>query len=139
MGCRVAHQPEPRYFTREEAEALLPELDRLLATAQELVARLEHLQPREEHARHTNGQVLGRGEPAAATEAEQHDIQRRLGAIVDQVQQQGVIVRDVRSGLIDFLARREGRDIFLCWRRGEPLQLEWWHPIETGIAGRQRL
>jgi hypothetical protein len=139
MGCRVAHQPEPRYFTREEAEALLPELDRLLATAQELVARLEHMQPREEHAHHTNGQVLGRSEPSAAAEAEQHDIQRRLGGIVDQVQQQGVIVRDVRSGLIDFLARREGRDIFLCWRRGEALHLEWWHPVETGIAGRQRL
>jgi len=139
MGCRVAQPPEPRYFTQAEAEALLPEIDRLLGTAQELVTRLEQLDPREERAAHTNGQVLGRNEASAASEAEQHDLQRRLGGIVNQIQQQGVIVRDLRSGLIDFLARREGQDIFLCWRRGEPLRLEWWHPIETGIAGRQRL
>ena len=119
---------------------MLPELDRQLATVQELVARLEQLQgPREAHAQHTNGQVLGRNEASVASEAEVHDIERRIGAIVDQIQQQGVIVRDLRSGLIDFLAQREGQDIYLCWRRGEPLHLEWWHPIETGIAGRQRL
>jgi hypothetical protein len=51
----------------------------------------------------------------------------------------GVIVRDVRSGLIDFPSMREGRLINLCWRRGEPLEIRWWHEVSVGFAGRQPL
>ena len=51
----------------------------------------------------------------------------------------GVIVRDIQMGLIDFPAVRDGQLIFLCWRRGEALRIDWWHPTNTGIAGRRPL
>jgi hypothetical protein len=130
---------EPRYFTPQEAEALLPEIDGLLGTAQELLARLEQLQQRQEREAHTNGQVLGRGVATPATEDEPRTIQNQLRAIIGEVQARGVILRDIRTGLIDFPSHRAGEAIFLCWQRGEPMRIEWWHPTDTGIAGRQRL
>jgi hypothetical protein len=72
-------------------------------------------------------------------EGDPRALQARLRRIVDDIEARGVIVRDIRSGLIDFLARRDDQDVFLCWKRGEPLRIEWWHPTDTGIAGRQRL
>ena len=51
----------------------------------------------------------------------------------------GIVVRDVRSGLIDFPTVREGRIVHLCWRRGEPLRIEFWHEVDAGFAGRQPL
>jgi hypothetical protein len=130
---------EPRYFTPEEAEALLPEIDGLLGRAQELLTRLEQLQQRQEREAHTNGQVLGRGVATPGTEDDPRSVQNQLRAIIGEVQAGGVILRDIRTGLIDFPARRAGEEIFLCWQRGEPMRIEWWHPTDTGIAGRQRL
>jgi len=130
---------EARYFTPDEAEALLPEVDRLLARTQELLARLEQLQQRQAPNGHTNGRVIGRALSAPTSDDELHMIQSQLRSIIDDIQARGVIVRDIRTGLIDFPARRFGQEIFLCWRRGEELRIEWWHPTHTGIAGRQRL
>lgn len=117
---------EPRQFTVAEAEALLPELDRLLEAAQTLFARASA------PSIQTNGQVQRNGATGGDPGVE-------LQSIVDQIQSQGVIVRDLRTGLIDFPSTRDGQPIYLCWQRGEPLHLEWWHPTSTGIAGRQRL
>jgi hypothetical protein len=47
-----------------------------------------------------------------------------------------VVVRDLDSGLCDFPARRAGRDVFLCWRVGEP-EIGWWHEPDAGFRGRR--
>jgi hypothetical protein len=125
----VSAEP-PRHFTVAEAEALLPEVDRLLEEVQTLVARFDQLAG----SAQTNGHVRRSGESNPQQSIES-DVQR----IVERIQSQGVIVRDLRMGLIDFPALRDGRTVFLCWKRGEPLRIEWWHPTDTGIAGRRRL
>jgi hypothetical protein len=61
-----------------------------------------------------------------------------LNDLVHQIQATGAILKDLNTGLIDFLAIREGREIFLCWKYGED-QLEFWHDLDVGFAGRQRL
>ena len=48
------------------------------------------------------------------------------------------LLEDLYRGLIDFFHQREGETVFLCWKLGES-QVDWWHPVDTGIAGRQRL
>lgn len=63
---------------------------------------------------------------------------RALEADIAEVQALGIILRDPATGLIDFFHKREGETVFLCWKLGESA-VEWWHPVETGIAGRQRL
>ena len=126
-------------FEAAEAEALLPELDRLLATAQELLAGWEQARGHMAQTTRANGHVTGNGSSAGVPGDEVQSIQRQLNDILRQIDAQGVIVRDIQTGLIDFPAVRDGQPIYLCWRRGEPLRIEWWHPRSTGIAGRQRL
>jgi hypothetical protein len=49
-----------------------------------------------------------------------------------------VLLRDPETGLVDFPAERDDEPIFLCWRLGEP-EVAWWHPTDTGVAGREPL
>ncbi len=51
----------------------------------------------------------------------------------------GVQLKDYERGLLDFPSMREGRVVLLCWQLGEGDQLEWWHDMESGFAGRQPL
>ena len=51
----------------------------------------------------------------------------------------GVQLKDQTRGLIDFPSLRDGRVVLLCWHLGEGDQIEWWHDIEAGFAGRQPL
>jgi hypothetical protein len=134
----VASEPT-RYFEVAEAEALLPELDRLLSSAQMLFGRLEQVRRRLSHASQTNGHVGVARSTARGSDDEARSISEQLGSLLRQIEAQGVLVRDIETGLIDFPSIRNGEPVFLCWRRGEPLRIEWWHPIATGIAGRQRL
>ena len=50
----------------------------------------------------------------------------------------GIVLRDLDSGLIDFPSVRDGREIYLCWIDGED-DIEFWHDLDAGFAGRQPL
>ena len=128
-----------RFFEPPEAEAMLPELDGLLAEAQALLTRLEEARRRLSEPARANGHVILNDSSAVAPSNETQSIQAQLEGILQQIQSQGVIVRDIQMGLIDFPAVRDGQLIFLCWRRGEALRIDWWHPTNTGIAGRRPL
>ena len=133
--------PQPRTFTRKEAEALLPEVDRLLAEAHKFVETLAAAE-QESHAAQWKPRANGRVhlEPAAEVhEAGRRAVTRRLRQVIERIQGMGIIVRDIRSGLIDFPSLRDGRIINLCWRRGEPLEIRFWHEVDAGFAGRQAL
>jgi hypothetical protein len=49
-----------------------------------------------------------------------------------------VTLREIETGLIDFPALANGRQIWLCWRLGEG-EVEWWHELDDGFGGRRRL
>lgn len=57
---------------------------------------------------------------------------------IDSIRGTGALVKDLRSGLIDFFAYQEGRLVFLCWKNGED-RVRFWHPIEEGFRGRRPL
>ncbi len=63
----------------------------------------------------------------------------KLGELVTKLHNMGVQLKDYSRGLIDFPCRKNGRIVLLCWQLGEGDQIEWWHDIETGFSGRQRL
>ena len=48
------------------------------------------------------------------------------------------MIRDLRKGLIDFPALLDGREVFLCWQRGEE-QIAFYHEQDAGFSGRQPL
>ena len=62
----------------------------------------------------------------------------RMEAAVRQIDDWGVTLRDIGTGLIDFPALANGRPIWLCWKLGEG-DIAWWHELEAGIAGRRPL
>jgi hypothetical protein len=61
-----------------------------------------------------------------------------LQAGVDAFEERGIVLRDLDRGLIDFPALHEGREIYLCWIDGER-DIEYWHELDAGFAGRQAL
>ncbi|HVL90119.1 MAG TPA: DUF2203 domain-containing protein [Actinomycetota bacterium] len=121
---------QQRLFTVEEANALLP-------TVAPMVESLRDAQ-REMDDRHDQVTSVaagnGGGEPGTAF----LEANERAAAMLAEIQALGIVVRDPSTGLIDFPAERDGEEIFLCWRLGED-DVAWWHPIDTGIAGRQPL
>ncbi|HEV8131288.1 MAG TPA: DUF2203 domain-containing protein [Acidobacteriota bacterium] len=62
------------------------------------------------------------------------DLQNTL----NRIQEQGILVKDLNRGLIDFPHLREGREVYLCWELGED-SIEYWHEVEDGYAGRQKI
>jgi hypothetical protein len=123
-------EPHPRNFTRDEAEALLPTVDRLLGEAQQLIEQLDEAQAQQ-------GKMPSGGHETP--DADRRRLTQELQGVFEQIQALGIVVRDPRSGLIDFPSLREGRVVYLCWRRGEPLELRWWHEVADGFPGRQLL
>jgi len=63
------------------------------------------------------------------------DIQQIMADLDDK----GIQVKDERRGLIDFPCLLGGRVVLLCWQLGEQEEIEWWHEVEGGFAGRQKL
>ncbi len=78
-------------------------------------------------------------------EAELRRLRLRMQGIIDQMQAavvrldgMSITLRDIESGLIDFPALVNGRQVCLCWRLGEH-EVVWWHELSAGFAGRREL
>jgi hypothetical protein len=119
-----------RLFTVEEADELLPELtsplERIRASRQVV---LEGGRAVADSAAANGGGERGK---------EYWEALRALRKDVEAVLELGVVLRDPETGLIDFPARREGHDVFLCWRLGEE-RVMFWHSTDTGFGGRKPL
>ena len=48
------------------------------------------------------------------------------------------MIKDVERGLVDFPSILAGREVFLCWERGED-DVEHWHDLDSGYAGREQI
>ncbi len=59
-------------------------------------------------------------------------------AVVQEFSARGIQIKDLDRGLIDFPALRNGKEILLCWEKGES-DIEFWHDLESGYPGRERL
>lgn len=133
-----------RLFTPEEARATLPRMRPLLAQLRERFHeyRFARQQAEELHAIH-GGSLESRGHPDFEEYQGWRAKERALGAEVEavlaQVNALGADVKDPILGLVDFYARREdGQVVLLCYRDDES-DLAWWHPLDTGFAGRRPL
>lgn len=108
----------------------------LLFTVAEANATLPELRPRVERL------VDATHELERATDLEIVDdipsAQREFAQALEDVVALGVVVKDVRQGLCDFAADRDGEPVYLCWMLGEP-SVAHWHSRHGGFAGRQPL
>ena len=63
---------------------------------------------------------------------------RQIEEGVEEILDQGIIIRDASRGLVDFPSQRNGREVYLCWIGGEE-RIDYWHETNIGFAGRQPL
>lgn len=126
-------ETEPRYFTLEEANAVVEIIRPLLREALEIRPKILALQP---EVLPVIEKTPGNGGSRSASRAYREV--SRLEELLLQIQATGARLKDLNSGLVDFLSLREGREIYLCWQYGEA-RIEYWHDLEAGFAGRRRI
>jgi hypothetical protein len=67
------------------------------------------------------------------------DQQELLKGLVRGLKEKGILVQDVRRGLIDFPAWKDGREVLLCYELADGDHLRHWHELDVGYAGRQEI
>jgi len=122
---------QAKYYTLEAARAALPQVKTLMAQVQE--ARVEILRLRPDMWPVLQ-KAAGNGGNVAAGQILSHFHKMEEG--VKGILGMGILVKDLDTGLVDFLSVRKGREVYLCWQYGEE-DLTFWHDINTGYQGRQ--
>ena len=121
-----------KHYTREEARALLPEIRKWLAHLGRLRKDVDKYEGRlsQMAAQSTDigGETVNDWIRALAN----------MQQILVEFQRRQIFIKDLDRGLIDFPAIIGGREVFLCWELDED-DVEFWHDLETGFAGRERL
>jgi hypothetical protein len=130
-----------KYFSRHEAEQLLPLIESFIKQAQEHKQAVDAAQVDLTNAA-SRIMVLGGSYPSysdlARKKAERDKASARIVEAISKIQETGCLVKDIDEGLIDFPSMMEGQEVFLCWKLGEN-RIEYWHGLEDGFAGRKRL
>jgi hypothetical protein len=123
-----------RYYTPEQANRTLPLVRSIvrdiIGTTQEVKHCVQQLLDAESGPR--------RGDPNDKRnlneQLEQH--RDRLESLRGELAALGIVLKDYEAGLVDYWAKLDGRDVFLCWKHDEP-EVDCWHELHTGFGGRQ--
>ena len=133
---------DPRVFTIEEVNALIPRLKLLVA---EQLAKQGEIERRLADLSRLSGGVPSSLEPDADDASEmvrvKDELRQRIARYQEgwqRVQELGAVVKDPQIGLLDFYGRIDGRLVWLCWRYGEEA-LGYYHELEAGYSGRRPL
>ena len=129
-----------RFFTPEEANEALAEVRPLverMVAARGTFLEAQHRQAELVARVASNGGGLSPPDVSAVA-AEVQQSSEELIAVVEELQELGVQVKDLDRGLVDFPCLHRGREVLLCWELGED-EVAYWHGAEEGYAGRKPL
>jgi hypothetical protein len=131
----------PRYFTLQQAEKLLPEVESAIRDA--IHQKSVYQQAEEDWQGFTSRVTLLGG--VRVDHSEVMDIKRRressaqrLKDALEKIQDYGCVVKDLDIGLIDFPTLFHGEEVYLCWKLGES-GIEFWHGVHEGFRGRKAI
>ncbi len=135
-----------RFYSLDDANALVPDLAAVTARLRDLRAELVGLRDAYRDREGALIEDLIADEPAAdGDDPELRRLRLRMRGLVDQMQadvawldERGLVLRDIPSGLLDFPAVLGGQEAWLCWQLGED-RVGWWHRTDEGFAGRRPL
>jgi hypothetical protein len=132
-------EPKKKYFTVDEANKALPlvkaivgDVVRQFRTVNELKQRLSAVET--QHRRPSSDPY---SEELAHSQSELEAETSKLEGFIDELSKLGVELKGP-DGLCDFYSMMDGREVYLCWRLGEP-EVMHWHELDAGVAGRQPL
>jgi hypothetical protein len=131
-----------RYFTVAEVDRLVPRLESIFVQVLQLRAAMRAEEGKLERAGVDLSSGLGH-RPDESDSPRIRQAKTMFRAYYDtlverlaEVERLGGEIKDLDSGLVDFLARRRDQDILLCWKLGER-QVSFWHTLEAGFRGRR--
>ena len=123
-----------KIFTLAEANTMLPVVRGCLVSIQRHYARIDDY--RDDARAAAEASEAGGGMEGGSDYVKSL---YEVGKLTTELAAMGVQLKDYSSGLIDFPSMRDGRIVLLCWKLGEKDEIEWWHEIDAGFAGRQPL
>ncbi len=130
-----------RYFSPAEVEKLIPVLTRIMNDVMNAAREAGNARERRETERQrialAGGGVLDRGAWVADTELAER-FTRRVREGLDRVVGLGGAPKDLALGLVDFPHLRDGHEVNLCWKYGDP-EIRHWHGLDEGYAARKPL
>lgn len=131
-----------RFFTLEEANALLPRVKTLVAEQLERRNTLEQLLG--QLALRTGSPpetIVENPDDADDIKALKRDILARIEHYQrgwNELEDLGAVLKDAKTGLVDFYSKIDGRTVLLCWKHGEE-SIDHYHDLDSGFAGRKPL
>ena len=128
----MPHHLFRRHYTRDEARALLPQirgwLQELTGLRDRLQTEAQRVSPLLAQGQDLGGPDVNRGMRCLA----------EIQSLLKQFQSREIQIKDLDRGLIDFPALRDDKEVFLCWKLDEE-DIDFWHDLTSGYAGREKL
>jgi hypothetical protein len=121
-----------KHYTREEARALLPQV-------RDWLLQLGRLRDDQERHDKRLGSLMESGNDVGG-DLVNSSIRTlaQMQQILGEFQSRQIFIKELDRGLVDFPAIIGGREVFLCWEKDEE-DIEHWHDLDTGFAGREPL
>jgi hypothetical protein len=126
-------------FTIDEAQSLLPLLEALMKRAIEGKQAAEKVESDLSELSRRIYLSGGMKVDAASVIKQRSELEEHMKQVretITEIDEIGVQVKDIDSGLLDFPCRLDDQVVLLCWRMGET-SIEHWHTMEAGCKGRQ--
>jgi hypothetical protein len=127
----MAHQFQ-KHYTREEARALLPQIRQWLDQLLQLRSQLET------NNRRVDGLMASGQDQGGDLVNRSIRLLSEMRTLFLEFQSREIFIKELERGLIDFPAIIGGREVFLCWEKDDE-DVEFWHDIDSGYAGREPL
>ena len=136
MSAKVAPR---QMFSLATANQTLPLVSVIVSDIVELFRDVRDREERLNGLRRGETDNSGRDDPySEEVEQIRSDLEKdveKLQGFVDELLELGVEFKDPVMGLIDFPAMRDGQEVCLCWKLGEPV-IAHWHTRDSGYSGR---
>ena len=121
-----------KHYTREEARELLPQIREWLKHLLQVRNWIEECDRKVQHLLKAGADVGG------DTANNWVRLAAEFQKLAREFRKREIQIKDIDRGLIDFPAIIGGREVFLCWEQDED-DIDVWHDLDTGYAGRERL
>ena len=124
-----------KHFTIAEAEALIPELEKIYEAITELAAKAEM---KAERVRAFSQDAQRYASDLVIEKSQLQFLANAMNQYFQKIADLGAMPKGLDPALVDFPHRLDGREVYLCWKLGEK-KITHYHGVEEGFAGRKPL
>ena len=130
---------DPKIYTVEEANAMLPVVQRALVLLRQQVTQILGQEARVDALELLDGKPVATQSTMVAQELT--ILEQRKTALqrtFEDFERLGCLLKDLDMGLVDFYTWMDGELVLLCWHEGEE-HIRYWHTMEDGFPGRRHI